>query len=77
LGADDLLARGIPQRLIDCVQLLTKSRETVYDAYLDRIAACHIATRVKVADMLSNLADAPSKKQIRKYAKGLLRLVRA
>jgi len=47
------LARGIPQRLIDCVQLLTKSRETVYDAYLDRIASCPIAARVKVADMLS------------------------
>ncbi len=76
ITADNLLARGIPQRLIDCVQLLTKSRETVYDAYLDRIAACPIAARVKVADMLSNLADAPSKKQIRKYAKGLLRLVR-
>ncbi len=74
--AADLLARGIPQRLVDSVQLLTKSRETVYDVYLDRIASCPIATRVKVADMLSNLADAPSKKQIRKYAKGLLRLVR-
>jgi len=34
-----------------------------------------LARKVKIADMLSNLADNPTDKQIKKYAKGLLFLV--
>jgi hypothetical protein len=49
--------------------------ETDYDDYPERVAASPIAAKVKIADMLSNLADDPTPKQIRKYAKGLLRLV--
>lgn len=72
--ADTLLKAGIPSHLVSDVVLLTKTREMVYEDYLDRIASSPIATKVKIADMLSNLADKPTKKQIRKYAKGLLKL---
>ena len=34
-----------------------------------------LARVVKIADMIDNLADKPSKKQIIKYATGLLALV--
>jgi len=67
---------GIPIHLITAVDLLTKTREVKYDNYLDRIAACPLAKKVKIADMLSNLSDNPTKKQILKYSKGLQRLLR-
>ena len=67
---------GIPEHLVKQVALLTKTRESTYDDYLEKIASSPIASKVKIADMLSNLADNPTKKQIRKYAKGLLRLTR-
>lgn len=75
--SESLQDAGIPKHLVGEVLLLTKTREVSYDDYLERVAASPIATRVKIADMLSNLADNPTKKQIRKYAKGLLRLTRS
>ncbi len=65
---------GIPASLVSDVALLTKTQGTNYEDYLERVASSRIATKVKIADMLSNLADNPTKKQIRKYAHGLLRL---
>ncbi|MFK7789983.1 MAG: GTP pyrophosphokinase [Phycisphaeraceae bacterium] len=74
--AESLKEAGIPSLLVADVVLLTKTREISYEAYLEGIGSSRIATRVKIADMLSNLADNPTKKQIRKYAKGLLQLTR-
>ena len=74
--AASLEAAGIPRHCIDAITLLTKTPETRYDDYLERVADSPLACRVKIADMLSNLADNPTKKQIRKYARGLLRLTR-
>ena len=74
VSAESLRQAGIPERLVQEVVLLTKTRETRYEDYLERVAASEVASRVKIADMLSNLADNPTKKQIKKYAKGLLRL---
>lgn len=70
-----LLEKGIPPEVVHAVVLLTKSDGLPYDDYLNLILTDVIATRVKIADMLSNLADGPTEKQIRKYATGLLRLV--
>lgn len=55
---------------------LTKVNGVEYIRYLDRVAECPLATKVKIADMISNLADNPSTRQIRKYAVGLERLTR-
>ena len=71
---ENLRASGIPSHLVDAIVSMTKTSETTYEEYLDRIAASPLVTKVKIADMISNLADNPSTKQIRKYAKGLLRL---
>ena len=73
---ESLVRAGIPTHCAAAVVLLTKTREMVYEDYLDEIAASPLATKVKIADMLSNLSDNPTKKQIQKYAKGLLRLTR-
>lgn len=72
---DSLLAAGVPAQVVDAVALLTKSPGADYEAYLSAILSNPIARQVKIADMLSNLADGPTPKQIRKYAAGLLRLV--
>ena len=72
---DDLRADGFPAAVVDAVAALTKREGVSYDAYLRGVAALPLARAVKVADMLSNLADDPTDRQIVKYARGLLVLV--
>ena len=72
--AQSLIEAGIPSNLVSAVTILTKTGEATYDDYLEQVASSPVATKVKVADMLSNLSDNPTQKQMRKYAKGLLRL---
>lgn len=73
--AADLLAAGIPQEVVDAVVVMTHPAGERYFDYLIRVKANPLAAKVKVADMLSNLADSPTDRQIVKYAKGLLFLV--
>lgn len=70
--AESLAAAGIPEHLVDAVVLLTRDPNVPDETYYHRISQSRIATAVKVADMCSNLADQPTRKQIRRYAKGLL-----
>lgn len=73
--AASLRARGVPSKVVACVTKLTKRNGVDYDAYLAEIRADPLARKVKIADMLSNLADMPTDRQIVKYARGLLALV--
>lgn len=73
---EQLEAAGIPSRCIDAVVLLSKTPRVSYEAYLEAVAQDPLATKVKIADMISNLADNPTDKQLKKYAKGLMRLTR-
>ena len=70
--AHDLLAAGIDEDIVAAVQILTKHPSRSYDEYLKLVKFNNLACHVKIADMLSNLADSPTNKQIRKYATGLL-----
>lgn len=72
---DEMRARGIPEEAISCVKLLTKNEQTEYEPYLAAIKAHPTARKVKIADMLANLSDSPTEKQIVKYCKGLLFLL--
>lgn len=69
--AEELLRNGIPVEVVDRVVLLTKQKGMEYEVYLERVKADPIARRVKIADMLSNLSDNPTERQILKYARGL------
>ena len=71
----DLENEGIPENILKAVEILTKSDDISYDEYLYSIKCNELARKVKIADMISNLADNPTDKQIKKYAKGLLFLV--
>lgn len=73
--SNDLIANGFTQNIVEAVELLTKKETQTYDEYLHGIRSNKLARRVKIADMLSNLGDDPTDKQIVRYAKGLLYLV--
>ncbi len=62
---------GYPDSVVDAVYALTKREEVAYEDYLSGVKSNWIARKVKIADMLSNLADNPTEKHIIKYAKGL------
>lgn len=74
--ADEMRAAGIPDSVVHAVEVLTKSEDVFYESYLRGVRQNWIATKVKIADMIHNLSDAPTEKQIIKYAKGLLVLCR-
>ncbi len=63
---------GFPYYIVRAVVLLTKSEGQPYDAYLDVLSRNPIARMVKIADMLANLTDSPTPKQIERYTKGIL-----
>ncbi len=73
--ADELRKQGIPEEVVACVSMLTKTEGAEYEDYLAGIRGHPIARKVKVADMLANLGDSPTERQILKYAKGLIILV--
>src|SRR5690606_3181553 len=64
---ESLRAKGVSERIIAAVKAMTKRPGESYDAYLGRVKENGLARKVKVADMLSNLSDAPTDRQILKY----------
>ena len=68
---DVLLMRGIPKQIIDILQILTHPKYTDYFAYIHKVKTNPIAKMVKLADIQHNLSDAPSQRQIEKYAKAV------
>lgn len=71
----DLHEMGFPGWVITAVDAITKRTNEPYKAYLRRVAADPLATEVKIADMLDNLSDKPTARQVSKYAEGLHYLV--
>ena len=69
-----LRAAGLPEIVVAAVVVLTKSGDGC-EEYLARVRANPIARKVKVADMLHNLSDEPTQRQILKYTRGLLALL--
>lgn len=70
----ELIDAGFSDDVIQAVRVLAKGNGS-YEDYLAAVKLNPIARRVKVADMLSNLADNPTERQIVKYARGLLYLL--
>jgi (p)ppGpp synthase/HD superfamily hydrolase len=67
----DLTKIGIPDKVVDAVNRLTKTKGIDYMMYLSSIKNNPIARAVKIADMKYNLNDTPSEKQKQKYIAGL------
>lgn len=54
VSADDLRSHGVPQGVIDCVDLLTRREGVSNDVYYERIRSDERALSVKLADMADN-----------------------
>ncbi len=55
--------------IYDAVVDLTKPKGSDYNEYVEQLTNNHIAFRVKLADMMQNVSDTPSERQLAKYAK--------
>ena len=65
----------VPQHIVDAVKAITKRKGESYTAYLCRVQENPLATAVKIADMLHNISDNATKKQLVKYSKGFIFLL--
>jgi len=70
----ELKNAGIPLPVLDSIAAITRWDGQPYEDYLFSINQDPYARVVKIADILDNLSDAPTEKQIIKYAKALLHL---
>ncbi len=70
-----LMEAGVQLWVVNSVERLTKKPVDSYYGYLSGLLDDHLAKRVKVADMLDNLTDAPTLKQVKKYKAGILYLL--
>ncbi len=70
-----LTSSSLPTEVQSAILAMTHREGESYEYYLGQLKRNPIARKVKVADMLSNLADSPTDKQIVKYARGLLILM--
>jgi (p)ppGpp synthase/HD superfamily hydrolase len=70
----ELRELGFAAHIIEAVRLLTKTEGYDLQKYLEAIKANPLAKAVKIADMRSNLADTPTKKQRERYSNGILYL---
>ena len=52
--AEYLLKKGIPKRIVDAVQLLSKPEDEEYESYLRRVKKNPLAKAVKLADLAHN-----------------------
>lgn len=55
LSAQDLLDEGIPFRIVDAVQVLTRLEDEHYSVFMTRVRANELAVKVKTADIEDNL----------------------
>lgn len=67
-----LACSGMPPAVIEAVKRLTKSPDLSYEDYLLAVRGNELARKVKFHDMIDNLSDSPTERQIVRYAKGLL-----
>lgn len=65
------LEAQFPSQIVEAVAALTKTEGVDYMEYLRKVKETPLARYVKIADMLDNLSDSPSKKQVKKYSTGL------
>ena len=73
---DFLREVGVAPTVVEAVDALTRRHGEMYPEYLVRAAANPRARFVKIRDVLDNLADQPTPKQVNKYVWALRRLLR-
>ena len=67
--ADTLHALGVDPVVVQAVEVLTHPKEEPYAEYIERVARYGLTAKIKLADMIVNLADGPTEAQKKKYVK--------
>jgi hypothetical protein len=70
---EELRESGVSEETIRLVKILTHGKES-YEDYIEKIKQDKIATQIKIADIIDNLSDKPTLKQIEKYSRALFKL---
>lgn len=73
--AESLRAAGFSEAVIDAVVAITKIENEAYMSYLERVKRNPLARAVKIYDIIDNLSDAPTERQLKKYSVALAYLV--
>lgn len=68
----DLMQLNLLDDVLGGVELLTKDKYDDYLDYIRRVKHDLRTRKIKIADILDNIGDHPTEKQIHKYAKALL-----
>lgn len=76
-SAARLLEMGVLPIIVDAVVAMTKVKgKDYFKDYLPRVKANKLAKIVKIADIITNLSDDPTDKQLWKYSNALVYLLR-
>lgn len=66
---------GVSNIALRILSFLTKKEGVGYESYIKKIySGSYWARRIKIADIVSNLTDNPTEKQVVKYTKALMML---
>lgn len=71
MTAEGLADLGFARSTINSVVAITKVKGEAYEDYLKRVKKDDCARQVKILDMIDNLADKATTKQMSKYAKAM------
>ena len=63
------------EKVFNAVGMMTKHKNTSYESYIDSLTQDSIAIKVKISDMMHNLSDAPSPRQLQKYSRAYNQLL--
>lgn len=74
-GRQFLLDQGFHPEIVRAVALMTHLPDENYVLYIEDIKTDKLARRVKIQDILYNLSDSPSPRQVKKYSKALSILI--
>jgi (p)ppGpp synthase/HD superfamily hydrolase len=74
IDSGDLMDRGIDFAYVSTLINLTHEKGELYNDYIGDIVGDELAMIVKIADIVDNITDTPSKRQIQKYKDALTKL---
>ena len=72
---EELTNLGVSEDVLFIVGYLTRLQQESYEDFIKRIYPSVRASKIKVADIIANLNDDPTPKQVKKYAKALKTLL--
>lgn len=74
-AAQQLIDAGFSHDVVGAVLAITKVKGEDYTSYLERVKRNPLARAVKIYDIIDNLSDAPTERQLKKYSVALAYLV--